>query len=183
MFFKRLYDCACKRRCAHNESIVCDLRGGRKLTVDSLLIRCNTCSNEYNQLAPVLWPILVMVGAVAHSICGAPRPSLGVLLCPTSPCCFPVEWNNLPPSGEPVWVRGPAFGPLLFVCSEEEAENTIRHRWLSSPGRVLIPSPGRAGPAHKDHLIYLSQTVWSPVCRNTWSVRPSPLKETILQPS
>lgn len=54
------------------------------------------------------------------------------------PCCFPVEWNNLPPSGNPVWVRGPAFSLLLIVCSEEEVKHTIRHRWLSLPDNVLI---------------------------------------------
>lgn len=62
------------------------------------------------------------------------------------PCCFPVEWNNLPPSGNPVWVRGPTFSLLLIVCLEEDVKHTIRHRWLSLPGNVLIQTRWRAAP-------------------------------------
>lgn len=51
-----------------------------------------------------------------------------------------------PPSGNPVWVRGPAFSLLLIVCSEEEVKHTIRPRWLSLPANVLIPACGRSVP-------------------------------------
>lgn len=32
------------------------------------------------------------------------------------------------------------------MCSEEEVKHTIRHRWLSLPGNVLILSRGRSVP-------------------------------------
>lgn len=51
-----------------------------------------------------------------------------------------------PPSGNLVWVRGPALSLLLIVRSEEEVKHTIRHRWLSLQGNVLIPSHGGAVP-------------------------------------
>lgn len=115
----------------------CDLWGVHKLTANCLLIQYNMRWNGYNQGWRVERHTPVGSGSVTH-----PHPRQGGAYknsCPLHlqkkkkkklpttppPCCFPVEWNNLPPSGNPVWVRGPAFSLLLIVCSEEEVKHTI----------------------------------------------------------
>ena len=130
--------------------------------------RADVTCGETHQLAQALWPILILVmGGAYKNSCPLhlqKKKKKKKLPCtPPPPCCF-LEWNNLPPSGNPVWVRGPAFSLLLIVCSEEEVKHTIRHRWLSLPGNVLILSRGRSVP-----FLFLFQqtpsnleTVWNP---------------------
>lgn len=108
-----------------------------------------TRAHTYTHQSALLWPILILIRVghirtVAHSICKKKTPHHHLSTPP--PCCFPVEWNNLPPSGNPVWVRGPTFSLLLIVCLEEDVKHTIRHRWLSLPGNVLIQTRWRAAP-------------------------------------
>lgn len=137
---------------------VYDLWGAYKLTVNSLLIHCNTCYNATRDDGTCSTrDTPVGSGMATHPGRGGARTNScpqhwnrkkkkNPPPTPPPPCCFPVEWNNLPPSGNPVWVRGPAFSLLLIVCSEEEVKHTIRHRWLSLPANVLIPSWGRSVP-------------------------------------
>lgn len=107
---------------------------------------------ERHQLALALWPHPYphKGGAYKNSCPLHLKKKLPTTTIPPTPphplVVFQLNEIIFPPSGNPVWVRGPAFSLLLIVPSEEEVKHTIRHRWRSLPGNVLILSRGSTVP-------------------------------------